>query len=244
MIILFCDFGTSSPYLGQVKAVLARMAPDTPVIDLISDAPAFNIQASSSLLAAYSEDFPDGDIFWCVVDPGVGTSQRLPVIVRADGKWFVGPNNGLFGGIAARATDLSLWKLRVRKETLSKTFHGRDLFAPAAATIARGGVPPCDHLDKSALNTFFWSDRAERVVYIDHFGNLITGVWSHTLSSKAMIIAGGYKLKFAPTFGAVQPGTAFWYNNSNHLVELAVSQGSAAVRLGLEVGSTINIIEN
>ena len=90
MIVLFSNFGLTGPYIGQVKAVLARRAPDVPVIDLFADAPAFDIEACATLLAAYAADFNAGDVFWCVVDPGVGT-ERLPLIVDADGRWFVRP---------------------------------------------------------------------------------------------------------------------------------------------------------
>src|SRR5262245_5142495 len=95
MIVLFTDFGLSGPYTGQMKAVLGQMAPGTPVIDLFADAPVGNPKASAYLLAAYAAWFTTGTIFLCVVDPGVG-GARLPVIVEADGRWFVGPDNGLF----------------------------------------------------------------------------------------------------------------------------------------------------
>ncbi|HEX9770299.1 MAG TPA: SAM-dependent chlorinase/fluorinase, partial [Kiloniellales bacterium] len=93
MIVLFTDFG-GGPYLGQMRAVFARRAPEVPVIELMTDAPAFDAKASAYLLAASAREFAKGDVFVCVVDPGVGGS-RAPIVVEADGRWYVGPDNGL-----------------------------------------------------------------------------------------------------------------------------------------------------
>jgi S-adenosyl-L-methionine hydrolase (adenosine-forming) len=102
MIALFTDFGLNGPYTGQMKAVLHRTAPDTPVVDLFADAPVGNPKASAYLLAAYAPWFPTGTIFLCVVDPGVG-GARPAIIVEADGRWYVGPGNGLFELVQRRA---------------------------------------------------------------------------------------------------------------------------------------------
>ncbi|HTR13586.1 MAG TPA: SAM-dependent chlorinase/fluorinase, partial [Roseiarcus sp.] len=102
MIALFTDFGLAGPYTGQMKAVLYEMAPGVPVIDLFADAPAGNPRASAYLLAAYSAWFPENTVFLCVVDPGVG-GERPAIIVKADGRFFVGPGNGLFELVLRRA---------------------------------------------------------------------------------------------------------------------------------------------
>src|SRR5688572_23638495 len=102
MIALFTDFGVNGPYVGQMKAVLARAAPGVAVIDLLHDAPAFNPRASAYLLAALAREFAEGAVLLCVVDPGVGTTRR-PLVARLDGRWFVGPDNGLFNVAAAHA---------------------------------------------------------------------------------------------------------------------------------------------
>src|SRR5436309_695810 len=95
MIVLFTDFGLEGPYTGQMKAVLYRMAPEVPVIDLFADAPAGDPRRSAYLLAAYAAWFPESTVFLCVVDPGVG-SDRAAVMVETNGRWYVGPGNGLF----------------------------------------------------------------------------------------------------------------------------------------------------
>jgi S-adenosyl-L-methionine hydrolase (adenosine-forming) len=104
MIVLFTDFGLQGPYTGQMKAVLHRMAPGRPVIDLFADAPVGNPRASAYLLAAYAEWFAEGSVFLCVVDPGVG-GPRPPVILEANGRWYVGPGNGLFELVQRRTPD-------------------------------------------------------------------------------------------------------------------------------------------
>jgi S-adenosylmethionine hydrolase len=108
MIVLFTDFGLQGPYTGQMKAVLHQMAPGMPVIDLFADAPVGNPKASAYLLAAYAGWFAPGSVFLCVIDPGVG-SARPPIIVEADGRWYVGPGNGLFELIQRRATSTCGW---------------------------------------------------------------------------------------------------------------------------------------
>src|SRR5689334_4113503 len=102
MIFLFTDFGQDGPYLGQVQAVLLRAAPATPVIPLFNDLPPFGPRGAAYLLAAYTTMAQEGDVVIAVVDPGVGTERR-PLIVRADGIWFVGPDNGLLSVVAKRA---------------------------------------------------------------------------------------------------------------------------------------------
>ena len=113
--------------VGQVKAVLADMASGIPVIDLLHDAPPFNAHAGAHLLAALAQPFPRGSVFFAVVDPGVGT-PRGAVAVEADGRWFVGPDNGLLSVLAQRAAEARVFRIAWQPDTLSSTFHGRDLF--------------------------------------------------------------------------------------------------------------------
>jgi hypothetical protein len=140
MIVLFTDFGLHGPYVGQMRAVLHQMAPGTPVIDLFADAPVGNPRASAYLLAAYAAWFSAGTVFLCVVDPGVG-GVRPAIILEADGKWYVGPGNGLFELVQRRAETTQSFDITWHPERLSASFHGRDLFAPVAAILARGEAP-------------------------------------------------------------------------------------------------------
>ena len=110
MIVVFTDFGLQGPYAGQMKAVLHQMAPAVPVIDLFADAPVGNPKPSAYLLAAYAQWFVAGTVFLCVVDPGVG-GTRPPIILEADGRWYVGPGNGLFELVQRRATTTRSWDI-------------------------------------------------------------------------------------------------------------------------------------
>ena len=240
MILLFTDFGLSGPYTGQMKAVLAQQAPGVPVIDLFADAPAFDPQLSAYLLAAYAPAFPAGSVFLCVVDPGVGT-DRLPVMVEADGRWFVGPHNGLFALIARRATSLNAWTIDWIPDRLSASFHGRDLFAPVAASLATGRPVERSRLPATAIDRPGWPDELARVVYVDVYGNVMTGIRASTLSTDGMLTAAGTRIARARTFGAVGPGEPLWYENSNGLAEIAVNRGRADDVLGLKAGDAVTV---
>lgn len=238
MIVLFTDFGTRDPYVGQVKAKLAEQAPAQTVVDLLHEAPDFNPHAGAHLLAAFAGGFPPGSVFLAVVDPGVGT-PREAVVVLAGGRWFVGPDNGLLSVIAARAGDAKVWRIVWRPDALSATFHGRDLFAQIAAEIARGTFPDSKLQPIDKLVVEFDAGDLSRVIYLDHYGNAWTGV--RRVPSNARVHAAGRGFKFSESFGFVGRGEGFWFVNSVGLVELAVNRGSAAETFGLKVGDPVEV---
>lgn len=235
MIALFTDFGLSGPYTGQVQAVLHRQAPGIPVVSLFADLAPFEIEVAAYLLPAYAGAFPPGTVFFCVVDPGVG-GARSGVVVAADERWYVGPNDGLFAVLAGRAKTLRCWQLPEPVEA-SASFHGRDVFAPAAARLARGGSVPGESVDPACLFRPDWEDELWRVAYIDHYGNAITGLRASAISASSVLTINGCELHPARTFSAVQEGVAFWYANSNGLVEFAVNRGRADAVLEAAVGT-------
>ncbi|HZA01307.1 MAG TPA: SAM-dependent chlorinase/fluorinase [Hyphomicrobiaceae bacterium] len=240
MIVLFTDFGLHGPYTGQMKAVLLQMAPGIPVVDLFADAPVGNPKASAYLLAAYAAWFPAGTVFLCVVDPGVG-GRRPAIIVEADGRWYVGPGNGLFELVQRRAAMTRSWDIDWTPERLSASFHGRDLFAPVAAMLARGEPPSHPARNDGADRRTDWPDDFREVVYVDHFGNAMTGLRAGLLPPNARLAAAGRVLEQARTFSDRPPGTAFWYENANGLAEIAVNLGRADRELGLAIGSPVEI---
>ena len=239
MLVLFTDFGLEGPYVGQMKAVIKREAPGVAVIDLFHDAPAHDPRAAAYLLAAYAGVFERGTVLLCVVDPGVGSDERAPVVLQIGGRWYVGPGNGLFDVAAAQAGGAKCWEIALPDGPVSASFHGRDIFAPAAARLARGEAPPGEA--RAWRSTRGWADDLAEVVYIDRFGNGITGLRAKGLGADARIAVGGQLLARAATFAAVAEGSAFWYENANGLAELAVSRGRADAALGLAVGTALTV---
>jgi S-adenosyl-L-methionine hydrolase (adenosine-forming) len=236
MIVLCTDFGLEGPYTGQVKAVLARSAPAVPVIDLFADLPPFRPQLAAYLLAAYGEAFVAGDVILAVVDPGVG-SARAALVLEAGGRWYVGPDNGLFEIVQRRAGAVRCWTIDWRPPAMSATFHGRDLFAPVAARLARGEPPP--GTAAAPTRRLDWPDDLAEIVYIDRYGNAMTGSRAALLPAGSQLEAGGVRIARARTFGDVPPGDLLWYANANGLAEIAAHGASAAARLKLAPGSRV-----
>jgi S-adenosylmethionine hydrolase len=243
MIVMFTDFGVSGPYLGQMQAVLSQQAPDTTVINLFADAPTSNPRAAAYLLPAYVDEFPEGSVFLCVVDPGVG-SDRRPVILNIDGRWFVGPDNGLFNMVALRARNsagIEWWDITWQPDTLSNSFHGRDLFAPVAAMLARGDMPAAQQQDAAQRIESTWPEQLNEIIYIDHFGNAMTGVQASRVTKDKELLIHKHRIPYARTFAEVPSGESFWYENANGLVELATNQGRACDVLSLTIGDSVVI---
>ena len=236
MIFLFTDFGAADIYVGQVKAVLAAQAPRVPVIDLLHDAPPFNVKASAHLLAALAERIQKGTVTIAVVDPGVG-GPREPVAVLADGRWFVGPDNGLMSVVAARATRAEAFSTGWIPERLSASFHGRDLFAPVAAMLARGDRKRARLRKKAALAVSFGADDLAEVIYVDHYGNLITGMRAGAVPRERSLLVNGRQVPYARVFSEVPQGGVFWYENSLGLVEFSANAASAQHVLGFSTGT-------
>ena len=239
-IFLFTDFGTADLYAGQVKAVLQRDAPHVAVIDLQHDAPAFNVRAGAHLLAAISLQLPPGSVTLAVVDPGVG-GARDAVVREADGKWFIGPDNGLLSVLAARAKACTCWRITLRPEQLSASFHGRDLFAPVAAAIALGEFPEGRAEPIARLGVAFGGDDLGTIIYIDHYGNAFSGLRALDLPRDARVVVAGRSLGHARVFSEVPAGEVFWYKNSLGLVEIAGNSCSAAAKLGLRIGQSVAV---
>ena len=234
--MLFTDFGLEGPYTGQVAAVLQQEASAVPVISLFADLPPGEAKPAAYLLAAYAKWFPAGTVLLCVVDPGVG-SDRHALIVEADGRFYVGPDNGLFELVLRRAKSARVSAITWRSEELSASFHGRDLFAPMAARLAKGDSPP--GREHRPLRHESWPDDLPEIVYVDHYGNALTGLRAGAVPREAVLSTDSRRVAHAETFSAVPPGVAFWYENSNGLIEIAVNLGRADAALSLAIGSPI-----
>ncbi len=239
MIVLFTDFGLEGPYVGQMKTVLSAAAASVPVVDLMHDAPAARPKPAAYLLASLLPQLPADAVVVAVVDPGVG-GPRAPLMVRLDGRTLVGPDNGLFEPAARRAAEAVWFEITWRPERLSASFHGRDLFAPVAARLAMGERTDALAAPSGAPRAGAdWPDQLSEVIYIDRFGNAMTGLNAEGLSEEAVISLKNMDISRSRTFSDQPPGGAFWYENSNGLVEIAVNGGSAAAALDLSLGTEV-----
>lgn len=241
MIYTFTDFGAEGPYMGQMRAVLHANAPGIPVVDLMTDAPPFDPRASSYLLAAVTGALPEGGVCLAVVDPGVGSS-RAPVILRANERWYVGPDNGLFEMVARRSeSEIEWWEINHVPDRLSATFHGRDLFAPVAAKLAVGGRAAVDSIadpvQPDRIPYVDWADDLAEVIYIDGYGNCMLGLRWPSLSGDFEIAGPAGGIALARTFSDVHKGESLCFENAMGLAEIAVNGDNAARKLGLEIGS-------
>ena len=237
LIVLFTDFGPAGPYLGQMEAVLRQRAPSATIINLISDAPVANPRSSAYLLAALRASFPAQTIFLAVVDPGVG-GARMPVVVRADDQIFVGPENTLFNTVVRQSTDSDWRQIIWQPEIVSNTFHGRDLFAPIAADLVNGSADAKLQVVKSPESLVHWPADLSEIVYIDHYGNAMTGLRFRPEMTARQLVCNQ-----AESFSAVNKQQAFWCRNSSNLVEIAVNQGRAQETLDLTIGLAVRFIE-
>jgi S-adenosylmethionine hydrolase len=151
----------------------------------------------------------------------------------------VGPDNGLLSVVAARALQRRFWHITWRPEAMSASFHGRDLFAPIAAWIARGAFPTPKLKHVSGLDCDFGGEDLAELIYIDHYGNAMTGLQAAGLARDARIVVQHRHLPYARVFSEVPQGEPFWHENSVGLVEISVNSGHAARELGLEIGQPV-----
>ena len=170
----------------------------------------------------------------------------MPLCLEVDGRWYVGPENGLFEHVLRQAETVAtglriLWQ----PPRLSNTFHGRDLFAPVAAALASGEIPMegarFGRVDLTATRQPDWADDPHEVVYIDHYGNAMTGIRAQKIPSSAGLTVEGNDIPRAGTFSSVSPGQVFCYENANGLMEIAVNQGKAIEKLRLNIGVQVTI---
>ncbi len=239
MIGIFTDYGLKGPYLGSIYSVFAKGAPQHSVFTLMADAPRCNPKVSAYLLSVLTAELPPGTIILAVVDPGVGSQDHKPVVLNLDGSWFIGPDNGLFDVLVKRSSDIKSWELPPPAQEISQTFHGRDLYAPACVFIANN--------DRPEGREFIWEDRHHwpddlyECIYIDHFGNVMTGIRAETIDKASNLMIAGQSIQYADYFSAVEPGQALWYENSYGLLEIAVNKGSASEVLNLNIGTMVSI---
>lgn len=237
MILLFTDFGVRDPYVGQLHAAIRAINPTVPIIDLFHSAPVFHTRAAAILLDSFLSKLSSPYICVAVVDPGVG-SDRLPLLIECENGIVVGPDNGLLSGVIS-SVNARAFSIEPAGADVSVSFHGRDIFAPTAASLASGEKVQRTPLRVESLVQFDLAAPYPKVVYVDHFGNLITGLRLHNLVSGAELSLGETVVTHARIFSEVPVGSLFWYENSSGLIEIAANQASAAVVCGAGVGCDV-----
>lgn len=236
MILTFTDFGWQGPYLGQVECVLRTQAPGIPVVHLMNHAPMQRPDLAAHVLAALVKHMPPNAVSLCVVDPGVG-SDRNALALQADGRWFVGPDNGLMNGVAAQAKQAQWYEITWRPAELSSSFHGRDLFAPVVAALAMNDTSKLRRLEAPAVSG--WQDDLHQIIYIDHYGNLMTGIRYRPEFHGKQLTCAGQTIKQANTFSDVPKGELFWYGNSMGLIEVSANNSSVVKILKCHPGDDV-----
>ncbi|RLE81530.1 MAG: hypothetical protein DRJ51_03660 [Thermoprotei archaeon] len=264
IVSLLTDFGLRDPYVAIMKAVMMSINPRLSIVDITHEVSKYNVREASFILASAFKYFPKGTIHVVVVDPGVGTARK-GLIVKTNNYVFVGPDNGvllpaaLMNGIR-EVYQILEEKVRLpgRKEEVSYTFHGRDVFAPVAAFLSLGtkpselGIATSDYLVPSfARPRFCGGGILGEVLYIDSFGNIVTNIPKDYLSRLGVkegedleITFQGklsVKLKFHKTYGECKVGKMLTLIDSFGFLEIAINMGNAANVLGVNVGDKVRV---
>jgi hypothetical protein len=252
VITLLTDFGTTDPYVGMMKGVIAAICPRANVVDITHEVPPQDIRTGAFFLERSFRYFPAGTIHVAVVDPGVGTSRK-PLAVRSEGHFFVGPDNGLLGPAARRPRAVKLSRVSYFRASVSQTFHGRDIFAPVAAHLAAGAaLEDLGPAERSIVK--LPSARPRRVARglrgsvasVDRFGNLITNLdladWKSLCRPR--LTAGPFiATDLSPSYGAVRPGELAVILGGYGVLEIAARNASASKVLGLGSGALVELLE-
>ncbi len=267
IIALLSDFGIDDPYVGIMKGVITGINANARMIDLSHQIPPGDIQRASFVLWQAAQDFPAGTTFLCVVDPGVGTSRK-GIFLQCNGQSFIGPDNGLFSYVTLNK-DFSVWELsnpEFQLKNPTSTFHGRDIFGPAAAFVSLGTPGP--EFGKIIQNiiqlplpeiSFEKNKLVGEAISFDRFGNTFTTLgqfcfedrilncssWITSLEvrikdlTSLKIQVNDHRLPFATTFGSIPIGACAGLIGSTGLLEIVANQDSARSLLNLELGTSI-----
>jgi S-adenosyl-L-methionine hydrolase (adenosine-forming) len=257
IIALLTDFGTRDHYVAAMKGVILRIAPDVTLVDITHHVAPQDIVSAAFELAACYREFPPGTIFVVVVDPGVGTSRRA-LAAESGGYLFLAPDNGVLGPVLSNGTEIvvELTNPRFARPDISRTFEGRDRFAPAAAWLARGTQvrelgPPVSGVARMPLPEprVQGGAVAGEILKVDHFGNLISNIDAGLLQRCGCVtpevrIGRNDIRRFVHTYGETAAGHLCVLLGSSGYLEVAVNGGSAAERLHAGRGTAIYAARN
>ncbi len=246
LLTLTTDFGTDDHYVGAMKGVAATVAPGVRVIDITHAIPRCEIDEGAFALAQACWFFPEGTVHVVVVDPGVGTKRR-PVAAASSGHFFVAPDNGVLAqALAGKPYELRRIDLRHGLGALSRTFHGRDLFAPAGARLA-AGLPFAEM--GPVLRSGRWplpaAAAAGRVLHVDGFGNVVTSFRVADVGPGCGLALGGRVVRAtAAAYAEAPPGELFLIAGSSGYLEISLYRASAAEVLAVRTGAAVSLVAN
>ncbi len=257
MITLTTDFGLKDPYVAEIKAVILSLNPNAVIVDVTHQIEKYNIRMAAYVLASAAPYFPNGTIHVAIVDPGVGTRRR-PIIVQTKHAFFVGPDNGILT-LAAENQEIQqiheIANSHLILQRVSNTFHGRDIFAPAAAHLACGVKPEefGPELRQAVKPEFAKVTRRKgaltgEVLHVDDFGNVITNINAKELSYiqveekvNVELPRCTLRLKLGKAYAETKPNEPLAIIGSHDYLEIAVNQGNAALKFKTKPGDKITI---
>ncbi len=258
IITLTTDYGTSDHYVGAMKGAILSISPHVAIVDITHEVPAHDVREAGWALRNAFPTFPRGTIHIAVADPGVGTARR-PIVAATEGYYFVGPDNGVFSfafEVEAPTQVITITAPHYLRSTVSATFHGRDVFAPVAAHLARGidisnfGEPVTDYVSLDLPKPKVAPDGSVRaaVAHVDRFGNVVLNVPRSALeelkerlgASGFAAVAGAAQVTASfGTYGQAPAGSPFLLYNSSDMVEIAANQARAGDLLKLRAGDPV-----
>lgn len=251
LITLCTDFGNEDPYVGTMKGVILATDPAAQIVDITHEVEAQDIRAAAFILDDYWRYFPAGTVHLVLVDPTVGSTRR-PVVVSRDGHFFVGPDNGVFSFVAGRPSQVRVIENReYMRDTISPTFHGRDIFSPVAARLSRGLAPSLlgpEVIDPVILHDLYpvitGNTMAGNITRFDHFGNAITNI-NHG-QFRSFVEGRPYRITFNElTFTSLDQsyyeGDIVCLTGSSGYIEFGVFQGNFRTRTGAKKRDPVTI---
>jgi S-adenosylmethionine hydrolase len=254
VIALTTDFGQADEYVGIMKGVILGICPQAVLVDICHEIRPQAVRQAAYVLESASHYFPFDTVHVVVVDPGVGTDRRA-VVVRTEMATYVAPDNGVLSLILAQGSArmaVHLTEPRYHLTPVSATFHGRDIFAPAAAHLACGADPRemGEEIGPSGLVALHDLDPVRQsggswlgeVVHVDRFGNLVTSLRGIQASTGRSIEIAGEQIRgLSRTYSDVGPGDLVAYMGSGGYLEIAIREGSAATKLGADIGDPVQV---
>ena len=253
LIALFTDFGSSDPYVGQLKGAIKTISPTAEILDLSHANAAFDISAASYLLAKSTRTLPPGSIVIAVVDPGVGSSRAGLAVRTQAGRIYLAPDNGILTEVLAREGVSEVRTLSPATDSVSATFHARDIFGPTAARLVNSGSfestgNKAEKILRLPRNTatVMASLAKGQVLFVDHYGNILTNIPGSELGKlkvgqllSVTVKGKSLSLPYLRTYADAPTDRPFALINSDGEFEIAINQGNAARELGIKAGDPV-----